>query len=267
MNNKIVLLALCSGLLYACGDTVRNPTKPDVAKDTLVYTYKTLKQRAHDCGNKPDSACTVVKITYPEFKDAPILNDKLKKQLVVSSSGAEKPDTSFTNFATSFIKGYEEDKKTAERTYMFYTVDTKSTVIRQDSSLTTLQSQIYTYTGGAHGNTYIGFINWDTKKKQGVFLNDIMNPGYRVKLTAIAEKIFRKNENLTDTSSLKADYFFKDAKFSLNDNFLITPLGLRFLYNQYEIKPYAAGTTDLLIPYDKIKSLLKPHTVTAQYIH
>ena len=58
----------------------------------------------------------------------------------------------------------------------------------------------------------------------------------------------------------------KDNQFALNNNFLITPLGLRFLYNQYEIKPYSAGQTVLFIPYAKIKSLLLPHTVVSQYI-
>jgi hypothetical protein len=45
-------------------------------------------------------------------------------------------------------------------------------------------------------------------------------------LTKIAEQIFRKNEKLTDTSSLARDYFFKDNKFALNENYSITPAGI-----------------------------------------
>jgi hypothetical protein len=47
---------------------------------------------------------------------------------------------------------------------------------------------------------------------------------------------------------------------------MLTPVGIRFLYNQYEIKPYAAGQTDLVVPYTQIKQLLKPNTVIAQYL-
>ena len=54
--------------------------------------------------------------------------------------------------------------------------------------------------------------------------------------------------------------------FALNDNFLVTPVGIRFLYNEYEIKSYAEGQTELLIPYNKIKSLLRPQSVVSQYL-
>jgi hypothetical protein len=49
-------------------------------------------------------------------------------------------------------------------------------------------------------------------------------------------------------------------------NFSVTPIGIKFLYNQYEIKPYAAGITELFIPYAQIKSLLRPNSVVTQFI-
>jgi hypothetical protein len=136
----------------------------------------------------------------------------------------------------------------------------------QDSSLVTLEVGGYTYQGGAHGATAIVFINWDSKANKSISLNTIFNAGYQSKLTGIAETIFRKDEKLSNTSSFADDYFFKDDKFALNDNFTITPLGIRFLYNEYEIKPYAAGTTNLFIPYSQIKSLLRPNSVVTKFI-
>jgi len=124
----------------------------------------------------------------------------------------------------------------------------------------------YIFEGGAHGHTLSFFFNWNTKARKSIELADILKKGYQDSLNKVAESIFRKNEKITDSASLALDYFFKDNKFTLNNNFLITPVGIRFLYNQYEIKPYAAGQTNLLIPYAKIKSLLLPHTVVSQYI-
>ncbi|MEB0249576.1 RsiV family protein, partial [Mucilaginibacter sp. 5B2] len=63
------------------------------------------------------------------------------------------------------------------------------------------------------------------------------------------------------------DYFFDKNIFKLNENYSITPIALRFMYNQYEIKPYASGQTELLIPYSEISKLMRPQSVASQYLH
>nr|WP_307866763.1 RsiV family protein [Pedobacter sp. ASV19] len=92
-------------------------------------------------------------------------------------------------------------------------------------------------------------------------LDSLIKPGSLSALTATAEKIFRKNEKLTPKQSLADNYFFEKNTFSLPRNFTITGQGLKFLYNPYEIKPYAAGTTDLLVPFEQIKDILKHNPV------
>jgi len=70
---------------------------------------------------------------------------------------------------------------------------------------------------------------------------------------------------LPDTGSL-SNYTFENDIFSLSSNFKITPNGLDFFYDNYQIAPYAEGPIDLLIPYQSIKHLLRPNTVISQYI-
>ncbi len=244
---------------------VPNKQKTGIVKDTLAYTYQYIKHRADDCGNKPDSGCTVVTIKYPVFKNEPALNDTIITKL----GGLFNENKSVVNLeavSTSFLKSYADFKKEDQRKDIFFTLATYATVLRQDSSLTTLEVGGYDYNGGAHGNTTIHFINWNNKAKKNIKLNDLLTDGYEKQLTSVGEIIFRKNENLNTTASLKDDYFFKDGKFALNNNYLITPEGIRFLYNNYEIKPFAAGRTVLLIPYIQIKYLLRPNTVVTQYI-
>jgi hypothetical protein len=242
-----------------------NPKKA-IAKDTLSYTYKTFKERGPDCGNKPDSACTVINLKYPIFKGQKTLNDTVNSQLTSTFKIDDKSDYTITALAKHFMDFYHKDVASGHATDMAYDLDIDESVIRQDSDLTTLQLKGYIYLGGAHGGSLITFTNWNTKANRKIALTDILIPGYQEKLRREGEKIFRKNERLSDTASLADGYFFKDNKFALNDNYLITPLGIRFLYNEYEIKPYAAGATDLFIPYTQIKSLLRPNTVVSQYI-
>ena len=243
-----------------------NKKAETVFKDTLTYTYKTIHERAADCGDKPDSTCTVVKVKYPVFNNQKTLNDSVTRKLTSLFAMDGKPDGSIELMGKNFLKAYTDFRKTDPRSVMFFTLDSYAKVLMQDSSLTTLQVGGYSFQGGAHGASATFFINWDTKANKSIGLKDILVAGYQDKLSTEAERIFRKDEKLKDTSSLARDYFFKDNKFALNDNFVITPLGLKFVYNQYEIKPYAAGITELFIPFTQIKSLLLPGSVVAKYI-
>jgi hypothetical protein len=264
---KIGYLLFLGGILSlsSCQWGEHNNVKADITTDTLTYTFKAIKERAADCGNKPDSGCTVVKISYPVFKDQDTLNSLVSAKLI-NLFGADEPGIELKEYVEHFLSAYTSFKKRDKKSVMFYTLDSHAKVLRQDSSLTTLEISGYTFRGGAHGSSITTFINWNTKAQKSIGLGNIFADNSKAKLTAIADTIFRKEEKITDTASLANDYFFKDSKFTLNNNFVITPLGLKFLYNQYEIKPYAAGQTELFIPYAKIKTLLKPNTVITQYL-
>jgi len=252
-------------VLMSCKFETQDKQQPDIEKDTLTYTYEQIKLRADDCDDKPDSSCTVVNIKYPLFTDRDALNDTVTKKLT-GLFGFFQTDISLKEMGEHFLTTYYNFKRRNKRSGILFTLNSNAQVLRQDSNLTTLETNSYTFQGGAHGGSYTFFINWDTKADKNLALEDILVDGYKAKLTQVADTIFRQQEKLTDTSSLAKDYFFKGDTFKLNRNFSVTPFGLRFVYNIYEIKPYAAGCTELLIPYDKIRSILKPNTVITQYI-
>ncbi|MDB4922875.1 DUF3298 and DUF4163 domain-containing protein [Mucilaginibacter sp.] len=265
MRSGYLVVYLFAITISSCMWGKPDKKNPDIVKDTLTYKYTVFKERAADCGNKADSDCTLVKFKYPDFKGQKKLNDTIAHKLVTLFQLSEKPDTSLTELSKKFMTDYLSSKQDG-RSDLFYSLDCYAKVLRQDSSLTTLETGGYVFTGGAHPSSFTGFINWNTKANKSITLTDLIKPNNLEKLNGIAEGIFRKNEKLSDTASLATNYFFKDNKFALNDNFSITPTGLKFFYNQYEIKPYAAGTTELIIPYSKIKLLLRPNTVITQYI-
>jgi hypothetical protein len=62
MKTSGALFIILLTVLTACTwDKPGKSSKPAITTDTLTYQYKTFKQRAADCGTKPDSDCTVIK--------------------------------------------------------------------------------------------------------------------------------------------------------------------------------------------------------------
>ncbi|HTD40864.1 MAG TPA: RsiV family protein [Mucilaginibacter sp.] len=253
MKLRGILFLIFAGSLTGCQWGSSGEDKPAITTDTLQYTYKIIKQKAPDCRDKPDSNCVVAQIKYPLFLNQKALNDTISHRLLMQFGIPGKADNTLQQLTDQFLKAGKD-----------FRLNSNSFVIREDSSILLVQVSGYRFLGGARGYYLASFINWNTKAQREIALGDILKDGYVQDLNSIAEKIFRKQEKVADSVPLKG-YLFENGKFSLSNNFLITPIGLRFLYNQYEIKPYPAAETNLLIPYSQIESLLRPNTVVTQY--
>ncbi len=82
MHLKSVILLVIACTLFACNWSASDTDKPAITTDTLRYEYKIVKERASDCGTKPDSGCAIAKITYPEFHSTQMLNKTVKQKIL-----------------------------------------------------------------------------------------------------------------------------------------------------------------------------------------
>jgi hypothetical protein len=116
----------------------------------------------------------------------------------------------------------------------------------------------YTF-GSPHPSASLEFFNFNMSNGELIHLSDLVNKGSKRKLNKIAEKILYKDYG-------KDMWDFEDGEFELNDNFKISEKGLTFLFNQYEIGPYAIGMPEIFIPYLKMKGLLKEDGLLKQFL-
>ena len=232
-------------------------------KDTISYHYKTLKEFVTNCDSKLDSNCVAETFSYPIFKDQKMLNYSIIRKLTFLITFGDTSDSTLKKTTKIFLIDFKDFKQNPKYS-VYYRSNIYTKILRQDSSLITLQIICKSHANGEQIANYNNFINWNTKADKSIVLNDILINGYQEKLRQLAEKIFRKEEKLGDTVMLPfPKYMLKGGHFSLNDNFSITPKGIRFFYNEYEIKQ---SSTDIFIPYKQIKSLLRRNTVVTQYI-
>jgi len=121
----------------------------------------------------------------------------------------------------------------------------------------TLSTTTNGYSGGAHGYYAVHFENYSVETQKALKLDDIFLKDYNQTLIKIAETHYRHTYGLTPKQSLENDGWFEN-KFVLAENIAITPQGLYFHYNSYEIKSYAAGQTEFLLPYNKLHKIIDP---------
>lgn len=259
-------ILLISLSVIACQNEKKSNEQADTAVHAsaateLSYKYDSLKVFSKNIVSleKGIKDTTKAVIFYPVFNDQQV--NQFITQKVLKAAGNDVHARSYQELATDFVKNFD-DFKAEEKTYnQSWILDSKTEVLQQKKDYLSLLHTIVTYEGGAHPNSAAVYWNYQPETHQEITLESLLKTGGLPQLYLIGEKIFRKNEGLSPTASLKDHYFFEKDTFSLNRNFTITKEGLKFLYNPYEIKAYAYGTTELLIPFNELKDIARPNSL------
>lgn len=114
------------------------------------------------------------------------------------------------------------------------------------------------YNGGAHPNTYINVTNFDPNSGDEITLNDIFKEGYEEPLTAMLTSQLMKETQASTIEELRdKGFLFFDTEMFVSSNFIPEDEGITFLYNRYEIAPYAYGEISLTLDYTTLKEIMK----------
>lgn len=268
---KQALLPLLAIALAACQSRPDSTASTQTAAqpDTLTYEIRTYEARSQRCV-KPDSLCAVASFKYPLFSGDAFraLSDSLRADVISMAAAEGDPDLrarSLEEAAKNFTGTFDEAIAVASRDSIpfsqTWSLEIKTEVLRQTPTWVSVAHNFYVYSGGAHPNHATRYVNYDRATGHRLTLADLFQPDFEKTLTGIAERHFRQQEGLKPGQSLKEDYFFENGTFRLNDNFTLTATGLKFLYNPYEIKPYAAGETELEVPFSELEGILKKDAI------
>ncbi len=159
-----------------------------------------------------------------------------------------------------FQKNYLDFKKDFPDAPGCWEVALEGDTVMVSSKIIAYKLDHYSFTGGAHPNSFLSFHVFDGKtgeeKDMKAYVSD------SVALLKIVEAAFRKLENLTpDVNLEEAGYFLADHKFFLPANYIFTRQGIRFFYNPYEIAAYARGPIEFTIPYQELKGIIDMNDV------
>ena len=118
--------------------------------------------------------------------------------------------------------------------------------------MTSLYTDQYTYTGGAHGSTIRTSDTWDFSSGRYLTLADFYphNPSYREGIYRNLEQQVKEREK-ESSSTYFDDYSSLIRSTFKPENFFVTPNGIVIYFQQYDIAPYSTGIPEFLIPFKR----------------
>jgi len=264
---KTVVFFTAAMVLLSCGST---DDIIEEVSDELNLPDRIASGRATAYAyNMDHSDSTVSRIDYeyytPQFSSGvmdSIFKDSVNERIVFLAS-LESPDSEtellgpltdyyFERVVDDFTVDAADDVDEMDmwRWSMEVTFD-----ISETESYVRLMASGWSYTGGAHGNGYTSYEYFSKANGESLGLDYFIVD--MDALLPIAEKYFRIQQEIGEEESLEdVGFWFEDGIFELNENFYFTEDQMVFVFNPYEIAPYAAGTIILEIPLSEMDELL-----------
>ena len=118
-------------------------------------------------------------------------------------------------------------------------------IVRNDPDTLVLSTYYYSYAGGAHGLGGTAYYNFNPRTgtewtAETVFGED--------NFPALRRYLYEEARRLTDNELL----IDGPEEIEYLDNFALLPEGVLFVFNPYELAPYAMGMVEVLVPYEEL---------------
>ncbi|PIQ50331.1 MAG: hypothetical protein COW03_00405 [Cytophagales bacterium CG12_big_fil_rev_8_21_14_0_65_40_12] len=240
-----------------------------IERATFVnYQLLSTKEKKGPCnGASSDEKCFSIDIQYPVISAgaSKAVMDSINRQIqqdILKYAFISEPKDDFELLINEMSQEYETILKENPDYNSGWLLEISSDIIFQDSLYISTASTIFSFTGGAHPNSYQVYRSYDLATGKALSLGDFLVEGFETKLNQLAEIEFRMDKQIAPDKALNDEgYFFEDGRFQLNNNFAVLEQSLLFYYNPYEIGPYSIGPTELELKLTDYVDLIKPGSV------
>lgn len=240
MNKKIILTAaLLPALAWA--------QPPQVATETLNAGYcHRIGGQKNNCGEAEIKRLVLDDAAQTAYSDKLLLNN------MTDLAGLNR------NALRQWLNRRVKDESVAGNTGA---LDFKSEVALQGytPAYMVLKQTDYEYTGGSHGSGFYGLHVLNRKGAPAkLALKDILLPGQDARLNEMQQAAWREYLKGKGMSESAVAEHLAAFPFAPTDNWRFAEGGLGFLYQPYEIAPYAMGTPELTLTTEQLSGIVKP---------
>lgn len=247
-------------------------------------TVKTVKveEQAHLQDDTVSPACKItIDYSYLAESDAAdSIAQRINRTIQAHVLGKEyirmNPEVAVDSFKNTYINNYRKDVNE------FYQEDIKNgtpkdelpTWYNYEYGLTTHFSEgkegilnfiaeTFEYTGGVHPNSWNKWMNFEKNTGKLLALKDVFMAGSEKPMSdmlleeLITEMATRlEDSSITSLEGLQNAGILNSTNMYVPDNFLLEKEKVSFLYNKYDIAPYAVGVITLSLPYTSVEKYM-----------
>jgi len=254
MKYPIFLIAL-GALLWNC-----RPAEEE-KREQVAFTMEKFRTESSGGCASDTAYCAYYEVSYPKFTGLDTAVSRALQQEIdatVSMGNPEAEGLTMKQIGEGFVQDFQEFKNDMPGKSIGWHYESEVKVEVLTDTLISLSAEEAYYTGGAHGGYGTYFINIAPRTGAAFTLDNFLKVGYQDPLTKLGEKVFRQVRDIPDSVSLaESDFEFPDDKFQLNSNYGFRKDGITFFFNSYEISSYAAGPTEILIPYTSLTDWIR----------
>lgn len=219
-----------------------------------------------------------LRMQVPYVEENSVLSQSLQRFLVsIPRQGAfaEECDGTVDGMANSYLRAYimqylQEGKEAidsygedmnAAATWMNYEELAEGTVAFQEGNYLSYQFKVFSYMGGAHGNTTTVNRVFDLNSQQVITLSNLFSVDNLAEVGVLLRQALAVlNECETVEQLAQAGIFFSANDIEPTDNFMLDGKGLTWIYDPYEIAPYAYGPVTVSLTWQQLVDLIDPES-------
>lgn len=152
-----------------------------------------------------------------------------------------------TEWKAELAERYPEEPEYRDILQYLYEIE-GCPIDNDNDSILSYQTSIDCYLGGAHGNYVVNYYNFSVKTGKLLNINDIIPADKQAQVLKDMEKQLCKDWDAKDIAELQENTGITMlGDLFLTNNFILKRDSILFLFNQYEIAPYAAGLISVTV--------------------
>ena len=274
----LAIILSVSGFLFSCHDKMNKNT------GALQFDSIQVNETAHLFSDTAKPACNIIiNFAYPVKSSDDMLKDSLNSYFISACFGdkyiGEKPEEVVKQYTENYISEYrrdlepmyaedekdKEDESSIGAWYSYYK-GIESHVQYYKKHLLVYRINYNEYTGGAHGIYMSTFLNMDLRTLSPIRLDDIFVGEYQEALTDLLWNQLMADNKVTTRQEVEDMGYTSTGDLEPTENFYLSPKGITFYYNIYEIAPYVMGPVEITLPYEIMSHLLSDDTMVLNEI-